>query len=141
MRITATRTPDASRSGGAGMSPRRFEGRTAFVTGAGSGIGEAVARALHGEGARVTLADLSSERVQALAGALGDDRALACALDVRDEDAVRQALRRGRRRPRQRRRHRVDDHGAGDAARGLGGRVRGQRARDLPDLQARHPVA
>ncbi len=74
------------------MNPRRFEGRTAFVTGAGSGIGEAVARALHGEGARVTLADLSSERVQALAGALGDDRALACALDVRDEDAVRQAL-------------------------------------------------
>ena len=74
------------------MNPRRFEGRTAFVTGAGSGIGEAVARALHEEGARVTLADLASERVQTLAAALGDDRAFACGLDVRDEAAVRRAL-------------------------------------------------
>jgi NAD(P)-dependent dehydrogenase (short-subunit alcohol dehydrogenase family) len=74
------------------MNQRRFEGKTAFVTGAGSGIGEAVARALHDEGARVTLADLSFAAVQALAGELGGDRAVACALDVRDEDAVRQAL-------------------------------------------------
>jgi NAD(P)-dependent dehydrogenase (short-subunit alcohol dehydrogenase family) len=74
------------------MSPQRFEGKTAFVTGAGSGIGEAIARALHREGARVTLADISLERVQSLAGELGEDRAVAQALDVREEGQVRQAI-------------------------------------------------
>ena len=74
------------------MTERRFTGKAAFVTGAGSGIGEAVARALHDEGARVTLADRNVERAQALADQLGDDRALVARLDVRDEDAVREAL-------------------------------------------------
>lgn len=69
----------------------RFEGRQAFVTGAGSGIGMAVARRLHAEGAVVALADLSPDRVRALAGELGE-RAEGLALDVRDEDAVRRAL-------------------------------------------------
>ena len=70
----------------------RFEGRTAFVTGGGSGIGAAVVRGLHAEGARVVLADAAGERAQALADALGGDRVVARALDVRDEDAVRAAL-------------------------------------------------
>jgi NAD(P)-dependent dehydrogenase (short-subunit alcohol dehydrogenase family) len=70
----------------------RFDGKRAFVTGAGSGIGEAVARALHAEGARVTLADVAGDRAQSIAGELGDGRADALALDVRDEAAVRDAL-------------------------------------------------
>ena len=70
----------------------RFEGRNAFVTGAGSGIGEAVARALHADGAHVTLADVALDRAQATADELGDGRAVARELDVRDEDAVRDAL-------------------------------------------------
>jgi NAD(P)-dependent dehydrogenase (short-subunit alcohol dehydrogenase family) len=70
----------------------RFDGKHAFVTGAGSGIGEAVARALHAEGAHVTLADLAFDHAQAIAGDLGDDRAQALGLDVRDEAAVREAL-------------------------------------------------
>jgi NAD(P)-dependent dehydrogenase (short-subunit alcohol dehydrogenase family) len=65
----------------------RFEGRRALVTGAGSGIGEAVARGLHAEGAEVVLADYAEDRVQAVAADLGE-RASAVALDVRDEDAV-----------------------------------------------------
>jgi NAD(P)-dependent dehydrogenase (short-subunit alcohol dehydrogenase family) len=65
----------------------RFEGRRALVTGAGSGIGEAVARGLHAEGADVVLADRAEDRVQAVAAELGE-RAGAVALDVRDEDAV-----------------------------------------------------
>jgi NAD(P)-dependent dehydrogenase (short-subunit alcohol dehydrogenase family) len=69
----------------------RFAGRRALVTGAGSGIGEAIARALHGEGAIVVLADLSGERVQALAAELGE-RTEALTLDVRDEDAVSGAM-------------------------------------------------
>ena len=74
------------------MDTERFRGKSAFVTGAGSGIGEAVARALHREGPHVTLADLFLERVQTVAEALGDGRAVACSLDVRDERAVRDAL-------------------------------------------------
>jgi NAD(P)-dependent dehydrogenase (short-subunit alcohol dehydrogenase family) len=70
----------------------RFDGKRAFVTGAGSGIGEAVARALHAEAAHVTLADVAGDRAQAIADELGEGRADALALDVRDEAAVRDAL-------------------------------------------------
>ena len=73
------------------MADARFEGRRALVTGAGSGIGEAIARALHAEGADVVLADAAGERVEALAGELGA-RARPLALDVRDEDAVAAAM-------------------------------------------------
>jgi NAD(P)-dependent dehydrogenase (short-subunit alcohol dehydrogenase family) len=71
---------------------RRFTGKRALVTGAGSGIGEAVARTLHEEGAEVVLTDVSAEPVEAIAAELGD-RASAVALDVRDEDAVREVVR------------------------------------------------
>jgi 2-keto-3-deoxy-L-fuconate dehydrogenase len=67
---------------------RRFTGKRALVTGAGSGIGEAVARKLHAEGAEVVLADVRAEPVEAIAGEL-DESASAVQLDVRDEDAVR----------------------------------------------------
>ena len=70
----------------------RFDGKRAFVTGAGSGIGEAVARALHAEGADVTLADVALDRAGAIAEELGEGRAAAVGLDVRDEAAVRDAL-------------------------------------------------
>ena len=62
------------------------------MTGAGSGIGAAVARGLHAEGADVVLADLRNEPVAAIAGELGA-RAAAAALDVRDEGAVREVAR------------------------------------------------
>jgi 2-keto-3-deoxy-L-fuconate dehydrogenase len=73
------------------MAADRFEGRRTLVTGAGSGIGEAVARALHAEGAEVVLADAAGQHVRALAGELGS-RAQAVTLDVRDEDAVAGAM-------------------------------------------------
>jgi NAD(P)-dependent dehydrogenase (short-subunit alcohol dehydrogenase family) len=68
----------------------RFAGKRALVTGAGSGIGAAVARGLHAEGAQVRLADVAAEGVEALAAELGD-RARALRLDVRDEEQVRGA--------------------------------------------------
>ncbi len=49
---------------------RRFEGRVAIVTAAGSGIGAATARRLAGEGARVVVADLSGTRARATADAI-----------------------------------------------------------------------
>jgi NAD(P)-dependent dehydrogenase (short-subunit alcohol dehydrogenase family) len=72
------------------MNAGRFAGRRALVTGAGSGIGAAVARGLHAEGADVLLADLRPEPAEAVAAELGaGGRAAAVGLDVRDEDAVR----------------------------------------------------
>jgi len=75
------------------MDRRRcFTGKRALVTGAGSGIGEAVARKLHAEGAYVVLADVRAEPVEAIAGEL-EGGASAVQLDVRDEDAVRDVAR------------------------------------------------
>jgi 2-keto-3-deoxy-L-fuconate dehydrogenase len=74
------------------VGANRFTGRRALVTGAGSGIGEAVARTLHAEGAEVVLTDVSAEPVEAIAAELGE-RASAVPLDVRDEDGVREVVR------------------------------------------------
>ena len=71
---------------------RRFTGKRALVTGAGSGIGEAVARTLHAEGAELVLTDVSAEPVETIAAELGE-RASAAPLDVRHEDAVREVVR------------------------------------------------
>lgn len=69
----------------------RLAGRTAVVTGASSGIGAAVARRLHGLGARVALAARSRDKLEALASELGP-RAFAIELDVADEASVRAAF-------------------------------------------------
>ena len=47
-----------------------LSGKTAFVTGAASGIGEAIAHALAGAGAHVFVADLNSEPGEAVANAI-----------------------------------------------------------------------
>lgn len=48
-----------------------LDGDSALVTGAGSGIGRGIARALAGEGVRLVLSDLASDATQALADELG----------------------------------------------------------------------
>ena len=70
---------------------REFEGRRALVTGAGSGIGAAVARRLAAGGASVVLADVRRNGIDALVAELGGD-AEPLLLDVRDEDAVAPAV-------------------------------------------------
>jgi len=72
------------------VSDERFRGKRAFVTGAGSGIGEAVARALHAEGAVVMLADITDSTATIAAELGGSARAVR--IDVRDEAQVRAAL-------------------------------------------------
>lgn len=63
--------------------PQRFADRVAVVTGAGGGIGEAYARALHAEGASVVIAELNEPAGRSVADDLGD-RALFIHTDVGD---------------------------------------------------------
>jgi len=72
------------------MSGKPFDGRVLFATGAGSGIGAAVARAYAAQGGRVAVADLSEERAAAVADALPGSIPLGC--DVVDEAAVTRAV-------------------------------------------------
>ena len=62
-------------------------GKTALVTGASGGIGEAVARALHAQGASVVLRGTRAEKLEALQKDFGA-RAFALAVDLSDRDAV-----------------------------------------------------
>jgi NAD(P)-dependent dehydrogenase (short-subunit alcohol dehydrogenase family) len=73
------------------VSEPRFSGSSALVTGAGSGIGAAVARLLAAEGANVVLADVTLDAVEALAEELGPN-ARPLQLDVRDEAQVAPAM-------------------------------------------------
>ncbi len=56
---------------------------TAIVTGAARGLGEAIARRLHGDGYRVALADIDLDGAERVAAELGDG-SLALRHDVRD---------------------------------------------------------
>jgi NADP-dependent 3-hydroxy acid dehydrogenase YdfG len=62
-------------------------GRLAVVTGASSGIGQAVAEALVRAGARTVLVARSEDRLRELAARLGD-AAVVCAADVAREEGV-----------------------------------------------------
>ena len=64
----------------------RLDGKAALVTGASGGIGTAVARALHAQGATVALSGTRQDALEALAGELGD-RAHVCPADLRDPAA------------------------------------------------------
>ena len=67
-----------------------FTGKQAIVTGAGSGIGAALSRALVREGAEVVCTDINADAA-AQAPALGD-RARSVGLDVTDSAAVQAAV-------------------------------------------------
>jgi NAD(P)-dependent dehydrogenase (short-subunit alcohol dehydrogenase family) len=65
----------------------RLDRKIAVVTGAGSGIGQAAARAFVREGAQVGLLDRNAEAVTSTAAELGDD-AFPLVADVTDEASV-----------------------------------------------------
>ncbi|MBV9338243.1 MAG: SDR family NAD(P)-dependent oxidoreductase [Solirubrobacterales bacterium] len=60
----------------------------AFVTGASSGLGEAIARRFAGAGVRVVAAARRGDRLRGLVDEFGEDLIFVSVLDVRDGDAI-----------------------------------------------------
>lgn len=77
------------------MTLSRFQGQTAIVTGAASGIGLAIAQRLASEGARLLIADLNAESIDKAVEAVkqaGAPDAAGAVCDVADEAAVEAAV-------------------------------------------------
>ncbi|MER6183604.1 bifunctional aldolase/short-chain dehydrogenase [Streptomyces sp. NPDC001652] len=73
--------------------PKPLATRVALVTGAGSGIGKAIAHRLVSEGACVVIADLNGDNAAAVAEELGGpDKAVAVTVDVTSEEQIAEAF-------------------------------------------------
>jgi 2-keto-3-deoxy-L-fuconate dehydrogenase len=72
----------------------RLDKKTALITGAGSGIGEAIATLFARQGAQVIVADVVEEAATRVAGVIQEqgNAASALTLDVAEEDQVRDAF-------------------------------------------------
>jgi NAD(P)-dependent dehydrogenase (short-subunit alcohol dehydrogenase family) len=67
-------------------------GRTAFVTGAGGGLGLAMARAFAGEGAIVAMADINADVLNMAAASLPEGRGIPVICDVANRLGVKMAV-------------------------------------------------
>ena len=71
--------------------PGLFDGRVAWVTGGGSGIGRCTAHELAALGATVVVSGRSADKLERVAAVIAEDvgRCETLAFDIRDEDAVK----------------------------------------------------
>jgi 2-dehydro-3-deoxy-L-rhamnonate dehydrogenase (NAD+) len=70
------------------MTNYELDGRTAIVTGAGAGIGEAYAHVLSSSGAAVLVVDLDEARAESVASSISNDGGTALPADVSKLDDV-----------------------------------------------------
>jgi len=100
----------------------RFDGRTAIVAGAARGIGQAIARSLASDGARVIACDLLVDELATIAGRVdGGGEIIAAKVDVSDENSIGEVVRAA---------------GAADILVYVAGGVRGQKPRPLEEVSA-----
>jgi 3-oxoacyl-[acyl-carrier protein] reductase len=101
----------------------RFDGRTAIVAGAARGIGQAIARSLASDGARVFACDLLVDELVPIAGRLnGGGEIIAAKVDVTDESSIAEIVRKA--------------GGSADILVYVAGGVRGQKPRPLDEVTA-----
>jgi 3-oxoacyl-[acyl-carrier protein] reductase len=99
----------------------RFDGRTAIVAGAARGIGQAIARSLASDGARVFACDLLVDEVVPIAGRLnGAGEIIAAKVDVTDETSIAEVVR--------------EAGGIAEILVYVAGGVRGQKRRPLEEV-------
>ena len=70
----------------------KLAGKSAVITGAGGGLGQAMANTFAAEGAQVALLDVNADLVNAAAAAIPGGRGHAYVVDVRDRLAVKAAI-------------------------------------------------
>jgi len=100
----------------------RFDGRTAIVAGAARGIGQAIARSLASDGARVIACDLLVDELAAIAGRMdAGGEIIAAKVDVTDENSIGEVVRAA---------------GAADILVYVAGGVRGQKLQPLEEVSA-----
>ena len=133
-----------ARGSAARRAPSPLAGRRVLITGAARGIGAATAKRLHQRGARLALAGIETDQLEAVAAECGNALAIPC--DVREPRAGRRGGERRRRAPRWTRRGHRQRRGRRPAAaarrrsRGVRAHDRGQPAGGLLHAPCRRPA-